>query len=63
MGAGFVENIPGCIPGALFHLGEIPGMAIQAREVAVRLIDGQIIFRAGQGNGCDQAVYPIVFMF
>lgn len=56
-GAGFDENIPGCVPGALLHLGEIPGMAFPVREVTAGLIDGQIIFRAGQVNGCDQAVW------
>jgi hypothetical protein len=52
----------GSIPGALLHFSEIPGMAFAAREVAAGLVDGKVVFRAGQVNRCYESIYSFVFM-
>jgi hypothetical protein len=50
------------VPCSFRFLAEIPGMALPARKIASRLINGEIILGAGEMNGRDHP-FQAVFLF
>ena len=63
VGHRLLEDIVGRIPAPIFHLAEIPGMTFAAGEVAPGLIDGKIVLRPGEVNGCNEPIPFAVFPF
>ena len=61
VGACFFQYLPGGVPVSIRHLAEVPGVAFFAGKVATGLINRQIILRAGQMDGGDQALDLILF--
>jgi len=57
--AGF-EHIGRRPPSSLGNLGKTPGMAFSAGEIAARLVNGKVIFRAGEVNRRDSPQRPLV---
>jgi hypothetical protein len=61
IGPTLFQDILWCVPCAVLNIAEIPRMAFSARKIAARLIDGEIIFRPGQVDGCDKPM-PLAFL-
>jgi hypothetical protein len=47
------RNFGGRIPRSPCYLAEIPGVTLAAREVAARLINGEVVLGPGKVNGLD----------
>ena len=58
-----LQNIGRRPPIALGNFRETPGMTFSAGEVTTRLIDGEVIFRAGEMNRGDHPEEAIICLF
>lgn len=59
----FLQEVLRSVPGPILYFAEIPWVAFSTGEIASGLIYGEIIFRPREVDGCDTAVYILLFIF
>lgn len=58
-----IQNIPRRIPGAVGDLAEVPGVTFAAGKITPGLVNGKIVFGAGEVNGADEAINFVIYRF